>query len=91
MAAAKALFCAAATMYYHHGSFVGQYCQGQAQEITVEVILCKYSRHILIFSAAIQDTCQEYNVFAKISEAIFHFAMILCKQSLVVARKLTTS
>ena len=27
-----------------HGSFVGQYCQGQAQEITVEVILCKYSR-----------------------------------------------
>ena len=29
---------------HHHGSFVGQYCQGQAQEITVEVILCKYSR-----------------------------------------------
>ena len=29
-----------------HGSFVGQYCQGQAQEITVEVILCKYSRQI---------------------------------------------
>ena len=28
-----------------HGSFVGQYCQGQAQEIVVEVILCKYSRH----------------------------------------------
>ena len=28
------------------GSFVGQYCQGQAQEITVEVILCKYSRQI---------------------------------------------
>ena len=27
-----------------HGSFVGQYCQGQAQEITVEVILCKYGR-----------------------------------------------
>ena len=29
-----------------HGSFVGQYCQEQAQEITVEVILCKYSRRI---------------------------------------------
>ena len=30
---------------HHHGSLVGQYCQGQAQEITVELILCKYSRH----------------------------------------------
>ena len=27
-----------------HGSFVGQDCPMQAQQITVEVILCKYSR-----------------------------------------------
>ena len=37
-------FHATADDDHPHGSFVGQYCQGQAQEITVEVILCKYSR-----------------------------------------------
>ena len=29
---------------HHHGHFVGLTCQVQAQEITQEVILCKYSR-----------------------------------------------
>ncbi len=33
-------------MVHPHGSFVGQCCQGQAQEITVEVILCKYSQRV---------------------------------------------
>ena len=31
-------------MLHHHDSFVDLFCQRQAQEITVEVILCKYSR-----------------------------------------------
>jgi hypothetical protein len=44
VANAKAPFHATTDNDHHHGSFVGQYCQGQAQEITVEVILCKYSR-----------------------------------------------
>ena len=46
MANAKAHFRSTTDIGHHHGSFVGQYCQGQAQEITVEVILCKYSRRI---------------------------------------------
>ena len=46
VADAKAPFRSTTDIDYHHGSFVGQYCQGQAQEITVEVILCKYSRQI---------------------------------------------
>ena len=46
MTEAKAHFHATTDTDHHHGSFVGQYCQGQAQEITVEVILCKYSRQL---------------------------------------------
>ena len=46
MANAKAPFRSTTDIDHHHGSFVGQYCQGQAQEITVEVILCKYSRQL---------------------------------------------
>ena len=46
VANAKAPFRSTTDIGHHHGSFVGQYCQGQAQEITVEVILCKYSRQI---------------------------------------------
>ena len=46
VANAKAPFRSTTDIDYHHGSFVGQYCQGQAQEITVEVILCKYSRQV---------------------------------------------
>ena len=41
---ARALFHVPAIICHHQGSFLGQKCQGQAQEITVEVILCKYSR-----------------------------------------------
>ena len=33
------------SLYRHHGHFVDLECQEQAQEITVEAILCKYSRH----------------------------------------------
>ena len=43
-----------------HGSFVGQECQGQAQEITVEVILCKYSRQwcaLLLFLCIVEFLC----------------------------------
>ena len=46
VANAKAHFRSTTDIGHHHGSFVGQYCQGQAQEITVEVILCKYSRQM---------------------------------------------
>ena len=45
VATAKALSNTTTDRLHHHGSFLVQYCQGQAQEITVEVILCKYSRH----------------------------------------------
>ena len=33
------------TTCHHHGHWLGLYCQMKAQEITLEVILCKYSRH----------------------------------------------
>ena len=44
-------FHAQATRLHHRGSVLGLICPRASSEITVEVILCKYSRHCAIASA----------------------------------------
>ena len=70
---------------------MGQYCQGQAQEITVEVILCKYSRQTTISRSRIRHVPIASNVVFYMTTVFEVSRGVLHHEWLVVARKLTTS